>query len=123
MLERRPPVLPRPEDPGDEDVGEAALAQTGRDGLDQLATARVGALVLVGEKDAGRIGDDQAVGVPCHRFEALALDRFEVVEPVEQRAEADQRQRPWIRFDGHRAIRVPRCQEGVVPCSGRGLKC
>jgi hypothetical protein len=48
LLQRRPPVLARAEYRGDEEVGEAALAEMRRHALDELAAARIRPLLLVG---------------------------------------------------------------------------
>src|SRR4029453_19037680 len=72
LLQRRPPVLARPENRGDEEVGEAAFAEMRRDALDELAAARIRPLLLVGREIATRVRDDEAVGVSRDRLEAFS---------------------------------------------------
>src|SRR6185436_15038090 len=113
LLERRPPVLARPEDRGDEEVGEAALAEMRRDALHELAAARIRPLLLVRREIATRVRDDEVVGVSRDGLEAFSLEGLEVVECVEERAKPDESKRPWVGVDGDGAIGVSRGEERV----------
>ncbi len=118
LRDRDPPVLLDAQDPRDEHVREPALAELGRDSLHELATARVGPLVVVRGEHARRVGRDEPKGVPCDGLEPRSFERLEVLEAVEKRAEAGACHRCRVGIDHRDAIRVARGEKGMKARAG-----